>query len=71
MSVGEFLMMWKGRLPWKVCIPSKHATFSIKSFELFEAKSDFIWNFIIYIGRDTTLYESLKMSYMAPKWFHN
>jgi hypothetical protein len=38
-SVDESLMIWKGCLLWKVYIPSKSARFSIKSFELCEAKS--------------------------------
>jgi hypothetical protein len=47
-SVNESLTMWKGRLSWKVGMPSKHARFGIKSFELREAKSGYAWNFIIY-----------------------
>jgi hypothetical protein len=50
MSVDESLMMWKGHFSWKVYIPSKCARFGIKSFELCEAKADYIWNIIIYIG---------------------
>jgi hypothetical protein len=49
-SVGESLMMWKGRLSWKAHIPSKGASFGIKSFELCEAKSGYVWNLFIYIG---------------------
>jgi hypothetical protein len=63
--------MWKGRLPWKVYIPSKHARFGIRSFELCEAKSGYVWNFIIYIGKDGVFDETLKMSHMAQKEFCN
>lgn len=59
-SVDESLMMWKGRLGWKVFIPSKRARFGIKSFELCEAESGYVWNFIIYIGKETIFDESLK-----------
>jgi hypothetical protein len=52
--------MWKGRLSWKLYIPSKRARFGIKSFQLCEAKSGYIWNFIIYIGQDTIFEKSLK-----------
>jgi hypothetical protein len=45
---------------WKVYIPSKHARFGIKSFELCEAKSAYAWKFVIYIGQDTIFDESLK-----------
>jgi hypothetical protein len=41
-SVDESLMMWKGRLSWKVYIPSKRARFGIKSSELCEAKSGYV-----------------------------
>jgi hypothetical protein len=34
-------------------MPSKQAIFGIKSFELCEAKSGYVQNFIIYIGQDT------------------
>jgi hypothetical protein len=60
MSVDESLMMWKGRLSWKVYIPSERARFCIKSFELCEAKSSYVWNFNIYTGQDTVFDESLK-----------
>jgi hypothetical protein len=59
-SVDESLMMWKGHLLWKVHIPSKCARFGIKSFELCEAISGYIWNFIVYTGQDTVFDESLK-----------
>lgn len=59
-SADESLMMWKGCLSWNVYIPSKRARFDIKSFELCETKSGYVWNFIIYTGQDTVLDESLK-----------
>lgn len=59
-SIDESLMMWKGRLAWKVFIPSKRARFGIKSFELCEAKSGYVWNFLIYVGKETIFDESLK-----------
>jgi hypothetical protein len=45
---------------WKVYIPSKHAGFDIKSFELCEAISGYVFNFIIYIGQDAIFDKSLK-----------
>jgi hypothetical protein len=53
-SVEEYLMMWK------IYIPSKHARFGIKSFELCETKSGYVWNFIIYTGQDTVFGKFLK-----------
>jgi hypothetical protein len=66
-SVKESLMMWKGYLSRKVYVPSKCARFEIKSFELCEAKSDYVWNFIIYVGQDTAFDDTLKMSLMVQK----
>ena len=59
-SIDESLMMWKGKLGWKVFIPSKRARFGIKSFELCEAKSGYVWNFLVYVGKETVFDESLK-----------
>jgi hypothetical protein len=58
-SVDESLMTWKGWLSWKVYIPSKRSRFAIKPFELCEAKSAYVWNFIIYIGQDTAFDNSV------------
>nr|CAD7423275.1 unnamed protein product [Timema monikensis] len=59
-SVDKLLMIWEGRLSWKVYIPLKHARFGMKSFELCESKSCYVWNFIIYVGNDTMFDDSLK-----------
>ena len=53
MTVDESLLLWKGRLSWKQYIPSKRARFGIKSFEICESSSGYIWNFFIYTGKDT------------------
>jgi hypothetical protein len=64
-SVDESLTMWKGCLSWKVYILSKLAGFDIKLFELCEANSGYVWNFIIYTGQDTIFNRSLKISCMV------
>jgi hypothetical protein len=69
-SLDESLMMWQGRLSWKVYIPSKQARFGIKSFDLCEAKSGYVWNCIIYTGQDTIFEKSLKISYVFRKYFY-
>jgi hypothetical protein len=66
-SVDKSLIMWKGRLLWKVYIPSERARFGVKSFELYGARPCYVWNFIIYTGQDTIFEESLKMSHMFQK----
>jgi hypothetical protein len=61
MSVDESLMMWK------VYIPLKCARVGIKSFALCEAKSDYVWNFIIYTGQDTIFgVSATKVAAMFP-----
>jgi hypothetical protein len=50
---------------WDICcgrstyIPSKCAGFGVKSFELCEAKSGYVWNFIVCSGQYTVFNESL------------
>jgi hypothetical protein len=51
-------------LSWKVHILSKHAGFSTKSSELYEAKFGYVWN-IIYIQQDTF---SLQVPIMWAMW---
>ena len=43
----------KGRLGWKQYIPTKRARFGIKSFEICESSSGYIWSFFVYTGKDT------------------
>ena len=52
-AVDESLLLWKGRLSWKQYIPSKRARFGMKSFDICESSSGYIWNFFVYLGKDT------------------
>ena len=52
MALNESLLLWKGRLGWKQYIPTKRARFGIKSFEICESSSGYIWDFFVYIGKD-------------------
>jgi hypothetical protein len=54
-------------MTWKVYIPSKRSRFGTKSFELCEAKSGYVWNFIIYTVQDTVFDESLKKESYCSK----
>jgi hypothetical protein len=54
------LMIWKSHLTWKVYVPSKHACFSINSFELCQFKSGYVWNFIVNVGKETVFDENIK-----------
>jgi hypothetical protein len=50
-AVDESLMLWKGRLGVKQYIPLKRARWGLKSYELCEAGSGYIWNSIVHTGR--------------------
>ena len=47
-------MLWKGRLYWKQYIPLKRARYGVKSYELCESLSGYIWTFFVYTGADTS-----------------
>ena len=52
-SIDESLMLWKGRLSWKQYIPSKRARYGIKSYEICESSTGYIWDFFVYTGKST------------------
>lgn len=52
-TVDESLMLWKGRLGWKQFIRTKRARFGIKSFDLCECKTGYVYNSSIYTGKGT------------------
>ena len=52
-AIDESLTLWRGRLPFRQYIPLKSSKFGIKSYELCESSSGYLWSFIIYTGRDT------------------
>lgn len=59
-TIDESLMLYKGRLGWIQYIPLKRARFGIKSYTLCESKSGYIWSFIIYTGKGTTIESNYK-----------
>ena len=52
-SIDESLMLWKGRLSWKQYIPSKRARYGIKSYEICESSTGYIWDFFFNTGKST------------------
>ena len=50
-SIGEELLLWKGRLIFKQYIPNKRARFGIKMFSLCE-DSGHLWNSFVYLGKN-------------------
>ncbi|GBM15692.1 PiggyBac transposable element-derived protein 4 [Araneus ventricosus] len=56
-SVDESLLLYKGRLAFKQYIPNKRSKFGIKFYQLCEARSGYIWNSLIYTGKDMPLWQ--------------
>jgi len=54
-DVDESLMPWKGWLVMKQYIQLKRTRFGLKSYELYESSSGYIWNLIIHTGRTMEL----------------
>ena len=52
-AIDESLTLWKGRLSFAQYIPLKTSKFGIKTFELCESKTGYLWNFIVYTGKVT------------------
>ncbi|CAG4939121.1 unnamed protein product [Colias eurytheme] len=52
-SLDESLLMWKGRLNFSQKIATKAAQVGIKSYEICESKSGYLWDFKIYTGKTT------------------
>jgi hypothetical protein len=51
--VNESLLLWKGRPDWFQYIPSKGSRFGMKIYKLCESSTGYVWNFIVYTGKDT------------------
>ena len=67
-SIDESLMLWKGRLGWRQYIPSKRARNGIKSYELCESSSGYVWDFFVYTGKETAYRpEYVNEAYMGSK----
>ncbi|XP_012565096.1 piggyBac transposable element-derived protein 4-like [Hydra vulgaris] len=51
-SVDEYLSLWKGRLKFRVFIPTKRERYGIKLYMCCESKIGYLYRFIIYTGSD-------------------
>ncbi|GBN56111.1 PiggyBac transposable element-derived protein 4 [Araneus ventricosus] len=56
--IDESLFSWKGRLGFRQYIPSKRSHYGIKIFKLCESIIGYVWNFLIYCGKDTDMSSS-------------
>lgn len=56
--IDESLFAWKGRLGFRQYVPSKRLRYGIKIYKLCESVSGYVWNFLIYCGKDTEMLSS-------------
>jgi hypothetical protein len=54
-AVDESLTSWKGRLSFKIYVPLKSSKFGIKTFELCEFSTGYLWNYTVYSGANTDI----------------
>jgi len=52
-TVDESWLLWKGRLGWKQYIPKKRSRFGIKTFELCDSITGYLWHFSVYTRKTT------------------
>ena len=64
LAIDEHLSLWKGRLSFRIYIPTKRERYGVKIFMLCESKTGYLLNFIIYTGA-TTEYP-LPMKLISP-----
>jgi len=50
LCINESLLLWKGRLLFKQYIPKKRNRFGINLFVLYDCKTRYILDFIVYTG---------------------
>jgi len=51
--VNDSLLLWRRRLGWIKYIPSKRSKFEVKIYKLCESSTGYVWNFIVYTGKDS------------------
>lgn len=52
-AIDEYLSLWKGRLSFRVYIPSKRERYGVKLFMLCESSTGYLSKFIVYTGATT------------------
>jgi hypothetical protein len=58
-SIDESLTLWKGRLSFKQYLPLKASKFGIKTCELCDAITGYLWSFLVCAGKGTEFNSSL------------
>ncbi|KAJ8729506.1 hypothetical protein PYW08_001087 [Mythimna loreyi] len=52
--IDESLTLWKGNLKFRQYIKTKAAKFGVKTYELCESSTGYLWSFLVYLGKATT-----------------
>lgn len=52
--IDKSLTLWEGRLNFKQYIWSKATKFGVKTFELCENATGYLWSFLVYTGKTST-----------------
>ena len=68
MAIDEYLALWKGRLKFKVYIPSKQEHYGIRIYMPCVSHTGYLSDFIVYTGADTVYPEP---SITLPKPFED
>jgi len=58
-AIDEHLTLWKGRLSIRQYLPLKASKFRIKTLELCESRTGYLWCFLVYTDKKTVLQSSL------------
>ena len=66
-AVDEYLSLWKGRLSFRICLPTKREFYGIKLFMLCESTTAYLSSIIIYTGRSTD-YGTLTDDNLPKDW---
>jgi hypothetical protein len=53
-STDELLTLWKGHLSFKQYLPLQASKFGIKTYELGDTTTGYMWPFFVYLGRHRT-----------------
>ncbi|GBN77865.1 PiggyBac transposable element-derived protein 4 [Araneus ventricosus] len=56
--IDESLFAWKGRLGFRQYVPSKRSRYGVKIYKLCKSVTGYVWNFLIYCGKDTDMSSS-------------
>ncbi|KAJ8716130.1 hypothetical protein PYW08_013415 [Mythimna loreyi] len=52
--IDESLTLWKGNFKFRQYIKTKSAKFGVKTYELCESSTGYLWSFFVYYGKSTT-----------------